>query len=223
MKEGWPPRHTFDSSMGPPYPKRWIVWVFWFPVFKVSHSQLSQKKGSTPHPSPTLSSEPSERKPRSHATCPAQASLWCFSSAFPSARATPQGASSPRKSEAEPVPLLSDLDASPEASVRLHKPGSTRVERKENGARGPAVQGTFFLGAPVTRFTPCHMLEWSRCEQQHYIPRVNLPGHVTWGHLLSNLGKAPRGLNIKELKVVPRPSASSCILLNQKKMVPCAT
>lgn len=153
----------------------------------------------------------------------AQASLWCFSSAFPSARATPPGASSPRKSEAEPVPLLSDLDASPEASVRLHKPGSTRVERKENGARGPAVQGTFFLGAPVTRFTPCHMLEWSRCEQQHYIPRVNLPGHVTWGHLLSNLGKAPRGLNIKELKAVPPPSASFCILLNQKKMVPCAT
>lgn len=153
----------------------------------------------------------------------AQASLWCFSSAFPSARATPWGASSPRKSEAEPVPLLSDLDASPEASVRLHKPGSTRVERKENGARGPAVQGTFFLGAPVTRFTPCHMLEWSRCEQQHYIPRVNLPGHVTWGHLLSNLGKAPRGLNIKELKVVPPPSASFCILLNQKKMVSCAT
>lgn len=156
-KEGRPPRHAFDSSMGPPYPERWLVWVFWFPVFKVSHSQLPpsppKKKGSTPHPSPTLSSEPSERKPRSHATRPVWLRLR-FGASAQRFQATPRGASSPQKSEAEPVPLLSDLDASPEASVRLHKPGSTRVERKENGARGPAVQGTFFLGAPVTRFTP---------------------------------------------------------------------
>lgn len=48
-----------------------------------------------------------------------------------------------------------------------------------------------------------------------------MPCHL--GHLLSNLGKAPRGANIKEPKVAPSPSACFCIPLNQNKMVLCAT
>lgn len=103
-----------------------------------------------PAPTPTLSSEPSERKPPQHHGA-AQATPWCSISALLSVKTTPQSDSSPLKSEAELVPLLSDPGCHLGASVHLHKPGNTRGLKK--GSRGPAVQGTFFLGAHVTRFT----------------------------------------------------------------------
>lgn len=154
-----PPPHThytFSSWRIPScflFGGRLVILVLYFESF--TRPTLPKR---VPAPTPTLSSEPSERKPPHTPWCSSGYALVRHLSSL-SVKTTPQSDSSPLKSEAELVPSLSDPGCHLGASVHLHNPGNTRGLRKKKRCQGPSSAGDIyiFLGAHVTRFTtPSH-------------------------------------------------------------------